>query len=318
MGSRREGRAKKATAMFKGYMARLVFRACLFAVTLAAFVWDRASLDIGTRFGLADGFGLVDFVFCALLADIITKFFPNAKIAMGSLKQYGRYRKTPVSSAHAASAHAARAHVEESSEISPELRRVIRRDRLKEILPVTAFWIVGNAAVFTVLALTGLLSGPVLVLWTVAYALIDMVCVVLWCPLQVIFMKNRCCTTCQIFNWDAIMTVTPLLAAPCLFSGILVALAAVVMVRWEVAFALHPERFDERANAALSCRNCFDKLCQVRPPLLAGAGSRPLQGSPSKIGRCCTDAARNAAQETIDSLSRQLHDDALVPKGNKG
>ncbi len=94
-----------------------------------------------------------------------------------------------------------------------------------------------------------------------------MICVVLWCPLQLVLMRNRCCTTCQIFNWDGIMTVTPLLAIGCWFSWLLIALSLFVLLRWEFAFTRHPERFDERTNASLQCANCRDKLCYLRKPL---------------------------------------------------
>ena len=52
-------------------------------------------------------------------------------------------------------------------------------------------------------------------------------------------------------------------------------LALVVLLRWEIAVALHPERFDERTNASLRCANCTDKLCYLRAPLRKeGRGTR--------------------------------------------
>ena len=63
------------------------------------------------------------------------------------------------------------------------------------------------------------------------------------------------------------MTVTPLLPVFCWFSELLIIGALVVIVRWELAFVRHPERFDERTNASLQCANCRDKLCYLRKPL---------------------------------------------------
>lgn len=149
---------------------------------------------------------------------------------------------------------------------SERLRASIRALRLKEVLPVAFFWIVFNVALGLLFDRFQILNQRVILLWSLFYFVFDMVSVVLWCPLQLVLMRNRCCTTCQIFNWDGIMTVTPLLLAPCVFSFLLILGAVVVLVRWELAFVRHPERFDERTNALLSCANCQDKLCYLRKP----------------------------------------------------
>lgn len=155
---------------------------------------------------------------------------------------------------------------EEDLTASERLRASIRLRRLREVTPVAVFWVVFNVAVGLLLERFRLLGQRVILLWSLFYFVFDMVSVVLWCPLQLVLMRNRCCTTCQIFNWDGIMTVTPLLLAPCAFSWLLVLGALVVLTRWELAFARHPERFDERTNASLSCANCRDRLCYLRKP----------------------------------------------------
>lgn len=147
------------------------------------------------------------------------------------------------------------------------MRSSIRRRRVREIVPVIVFWVLFNALIACILYMNGLLIPTICLVWCLFYFVSDMICVVAWCPFQVLLMRNRCCTTCQIFNWDAIMAVTPLLFAPCAFSFVLIALALVILARWEVAFLRNPERFDERTNAALSCANCTDKLCYLRRPL---------------------------------------------------
>ena len=65
---------------------------------------------------------------------------------------------------------------------SQELRQAIRARRYREILPVG------------VLSHLGWLTEQTLILWVVFYYLFDMICMVLWCPLQLAFMHNRCCT----------------------------------------------------------------------------------------------------------------------------
>ena len=156
---------------------------------------------------------------------------------------------------------------EEDLTATDRLRKSIRRRRMREIVPVIVFWVVFNAAIGLLLDRFGLFNQRTAFLWTLFYFVFDMISVVLWCPLQLVLMRNRCCTTCQIFNWDGPMTVTPLLGIPCWFSWLLIAQALVVLLRWELAFARHPERFDERTNASLLCANCKDKLCYLRKPL---------------------------------------------------
>ncbi len=161
---------------------------------------------------------------------------------------------------------------EEQLTASEEARNQIRRDRYREIVPTALFWVVFNVLIVGVLAYAGWLNERTVVVWMLFYFLFDMICVVLWCPIQLVLMRNRCCTTCQIFNWDAIMAVTPLLLIAgdlqaAWFTWPLLLLAFVVLLRWELAFARHPERFDERTNASLACANCKDKLCYVREPL---------------------------------------------------
>ena len=39
---------------------------------------------------------------------------------------------------------------------------------------------------------------------SVFFYVCDLICVLVWCPFRLI-MKNKCCTTCRIFNWDHLM-----------------------------------------------------------------------------------------------------------------
>ena len=88
--------------------------------------------------------------------------------------------------------------------------------------------------------------------------------VLFWCPFRAWFMKNRCCTTCRIFNWDHMMMFSPIVFIPGVFTWTLCAAALVVFFVWEITFSLHPERFWEGTNDALKCANCTDRLCGER------------------------------------------------------
>lgn len=337
-------RGLKPTRLFVSYTVQMIFRLLLFMAGVAAFVWAPAQLSISESFGIAGGFNLIDLVFLAIVADMLTKFFPNAKISMGSLKQYGEFHvptarmfkggregikeyvremivqgriakeripeqlpaqiRTAWAETYSGTRDSLRVLLrsidflriipfkEEQLTADEETLNVIRRDRFREIMPVAVFWIVANLAVAFVLAYFNVFNEGSLMVWTLFYFLFDMVCVVLWCPIQLLLMRNRCCTTCQIFNWDAFMAVTPLVflvadLQTAWFAWPLLLLSLVVLVRWELAFARHPERFDERTNASLLCANCKDKLCFVREPLakrladlpsLAKRAAEPFEG----------------------------------------
>ena len=339
-------RQQPPTRMFMRYVLNLAFRLVLFVAVLVMFIRSPEALDVNARFGPAEGFNLVDFIFIALVIDFVSKLFQRAKISMGSLKQYRRYHiptantytgGRPALFAHLRelyaehdnnvraaavaqleSARAAAGQAVESTRTAlgetftalnetretfaaqtrrllnnvdflnvlnfdeadlrvPESQQItLRMDRAREIMPAMLFWIGLNAVLALVLGLTGNLTPQVVVLWSMFYFLSDMICVVFWCPIQLLLMHNRCCTTCQIFNWDAIMVATPLFFVGGWFGWPLVALALVVLFRWELAALRHPERFDERTNARLRCVNCIDKLCYLRPPLEPRVPLAPL------------------------------------------
>lgn len=171
---------------------------------------------------------------------------------------------------------------DEDLDVSQDIRSQFRKRRLREIAGVLVFWIVFNAAVAMALYIFGVFDDAAFVVWSCGYFVFDMVCVVLWCPLQLLFMHNRCCTTCQIFNWDGIMAVTPLFFIPSWYSLVLIFIALIILFRWEIAAFVYPERFFEETNASLSCASCKDKLCRLREPILepfAPTSKRPWEKS---------------------------------------
>lgn len=105
-----------------------------------------------------------------------------------------------------------------------------------------------------------ILSAPHLFLISVVFYVCDLICVLIWCPFRLI-MKNRCCTTCRIFNWDHLMMFTPMLFVNSFFSVSLLSMAFAVWVLWELCVMMYPERFWEQTNVALQCSQCTDKLC---------------------------------------------------------
>ena len=95
---------------------------------------------------------------------------------------------------------------------------------------------------------------------SVFFYVCDLICVLIWCPFRLI-MKNKCCTTCRIFNWDHLMMFSPLIFCKGFFSISLVVMSILAWLIWELCILLYPERFSEITNVALRCSNCTDKLC---------------------------------------------------------
>ena len=84
----------------------------------------------------------------------------------------------------------------------------------------------------------------------------DLVCLLIWCPFRDIFMKNRCCTQCRIYNWDTWMLVLPLAVTGGFYGLSLFGMALVVTGLWEWNYHRYPERFYPQTNRNLQCGAC--------------------------------------------------------------
>ena len=115
-------------------------------------------------------------------------------------------------------------------------------------------------AVIGILYYNGIISKQGLFMISVAFYACDLICVLIWCPFRLI-MRNRCCTTCRIFNWDHLMMFSPLIFIGGFYAISLLIPAVLAWLVWELCVMLYPERFWDRTNAALKCSECTDKLC---------------------------------------------------------
>ena len=111
-----------------------------------------------------------------------------------------------------------------------------------------------------VLYYTNIIDKRWLFMLSVFFYVCDLICVLIWCPFRVI-MKNKCCTTCRIFNWDHLMMFLPMIFVGGFFAVSLVILAFLAWMIWELCVMLYPERFWEMTNLSLKCCECTDKLC---------------------------------------------------------
>ncbi len=95
---------------------------------------------------------------------------------------------------------------------------------------------------------------------SVLFYVCDLICVLIWCPFRLI-MRNRCCTTCRIFNWDHLMMFSPIIFMGGFYAVSLFVMAFFTWLVWEFCVLIYPERFWYKSNNALKCSECTDKLC---------------------------------------------------------
>ena len=225
----------------KQYMIRLVFRCLILLGVFALYIVDFASHDILSGFSFFRSFSLLHLLWGTWMIDMLSQLMPAKDIALGSHKVF-------------------------LSRFKPVLER-ISKDAVKRYIKTTTqsaykvmlLWAVLIAAL-GILHHLQILADAHLFLISVLFYVCDLICVLIWCPFRLI-MKNKCCTTCRIFNWDHLMMFTPMLFVEGFFSISLIVMSAVVWCAWELCVLLYPERFWEKSNAALKCSECTDKLC---------------------------------------------------------
>ena len=232
---------KKITAVSVLHYIRLVYRSVLF---LLLAIWYlsfrlRAGADITWRIEQMPVILAVTWV--VYVVEMVMRFFPSRFESPGCQKQFARnYIKSG------------------NTEIVPH-------DNNSTVL-IALIWIVFNG-LFGGLHMLGILDDGIMILLCAAYSVCDMICILFFCPFQTWFMKNKCCSVCRIYNWDYAMMFTPLFFIRKSYTWSLLALSVALLIRWEITFFKHPERFSERTNEYLRCQNCTEKLCAHKKQL---------------------------------------------------
>lgn len=230
----------------KVYQSRLIFRAAILAISVALLFLAPEQYDILSGFSCFDRFSFFHVMWFFWMFDMITQLVPSHRFwPLGSkkfLKAFFQPLKDMLNT---------RAMIE-----------YLKKSR-RDALLVGGVWIALTAAI-AIAYFTGTVNRRLLLLCTVVFYVCDIICVLYWCPFRVWFMKNRCCTTCRIFNWDHLMMFTPLLFIPGVYTWSLCLMSITVFLVWEISFAHHPERFWDGSNTALTCSNCTDRLCGER------------------------------------------------------
>lgn len=238
--------AKKETkglsVMLRKYRLRLAFRVLTAVATVWVLLSDRTAFQVLTGWGFWQKLSPLHLLWIIWMGDMVLQLIPTRQVmALGSQKQFGCWYRP--------------AGGWREEELAAYIRRSDRGAN-----KVLVSW-VAVTIILGVLRSTEVFGPEELLLTSVFFYVCDLICVVVWCPFRTFLMKNRCCTTCRIFNWDHMMMFVPFLFVPGFYGWTLLGLAVVVVVVWEVLWRRHPERFWEGSNQALRCANCTDRLC---------------------------------------------------------
>ena len=240
--SQNKYRRKTVSKTRKVYIARLVGRCIILFLCVLLFVNKSDELEILQGANFFRGFSVLHLLWGIWLVDMICQLIPIKKhISLGSQKVF-KERFKPI-----------------KDKINYQALRQYIISTTKSAYKVFILWSV-LIAVIGVFYYVGILTDAMLFMSSVLFYVCDLICVLLWCPFRLI-MKNRCCTTCRIFNWDHLMMFTPMIFVNGFYSYSLLLIAFVVWLVWELCFMMYPERFWEQTNAALRCSECTDKLC---------------------------------------------------------
>ena len=180
---------KSMSNIRKTYFARLVGRCIVFV--LCAFLWFQRpdEFEILWSMNFFQKFSPLHLLWGLWMLDMLYQIVPiKQKIALGSQKLF-RQRFKPV-----------------RDKINLNALRQYIVSTTKSAYKVMLLWIALGACI-GLLYFTDLLSRKDLFMITVVFYVCDLICVLIWCPFR-LMMKNKCCTTCRIFNWDHLMIYT--------------------------------------------------------------------------------------------------------------
>ena len=226
----------------KRYFVRLVCRIVIFVICFVLCLTRPEDFTVLNGMQFFRRFSPLHLLWFIWMLDMIQQVIPvKNKLPLGSMKLFAN-RFRPI-----------------RDKINHTALREYARSTTIAAYKVMLLWL-ALLAVIAALYYTGLIGKPALFLISVAFYVCDLICVLIWCPFRLI-MKNRCCTTCRIFNWDHLMMFSPIVFMGGFFAISLFAMSLVAWIVWELCVLIYPERFWERSNAALKCSECTDKLC---------------------------------------------------------
>ena len=162
--------SKKISKISALHIVKLILRSLLFITVLVFYILDRTDVLKYNELLLA-------VVWIFFVVEMLLRFFPSKLESMGCQKQFERNYE-PIGEG-----------------IKPT------NQPWWATALVALLWLALNA-VFGVLYYTDIIDAGILILIAILYSVCDIICILFFCPFQTWIMKNRCCATCRIYNWD--------------------------------------------------------------------------------------------------------------------
>ncbi len=241
----------KSNKMFLIYMFRLAVRVLIFIACIYGYIFHREVFVSALTNEFFSTFTPIHVLWLILMGGMILHLLPKIKMTMSGVKS------RPYSYREA-----------EGGYDRLQLFEYVNAMNIRA-WKVLLLWVCFNA-IFGILYLAGVMGAVELVMLSLFYYTCDLICMLIFCPFQKYIMGNRCCVNCRIFDWGHMMMYTPMLFIPSFFSWSLLFTSLIVMLRWELVYAMHPERFWRGSNATIRCENCNDKTCRIKKPLVTG------------------------------------------------
>ena len=178
--------SKKISKISALHIVKLILRSLLFLTVLVFYILDRTEVLKYNELLLAA-------VWIFFVVEMLFRFFPSKVESMGCQKQFAR-------------------------NYEPRGEGIIPKNQSWRTTALVALiWLLLNG-IIGALYYTHIIDQGILVLIAIFYSVCDIICILFFCPFQTWIMKNRCCASCRIYNWDFAMMMTPLVFVPSLYT----------------------------------------------------------------------------------------------------
>ncbi|MCL1878726.1 MAG: hypothetical protein FWF80_07700 [Defluviitaleaceae bacterium] len=217
--------------------AKLVFRLGLLVVAVALNFIAPEVLDFRLIFQMGIESAFLWAIWLMIFVMMLFRIIPNKLTTVGARKHF------------------------RSSYLEVHNPKAANPDMHKGAVKSALSWFGITAGIVLIFWGLGLLTPGVVVVLTIIYSLCDSFFVMFKCPFRLLYLNNRCCADCRIYNWDNMMMCAPLIVFPSVFSTSLFLLALAIIVLWEIRLIKNPRFFSREFNANLRCENCGEKKC---------------------------------------------------------
>lgn len=242
------------TDMLNRYIVKFIFRLSVFIGVFIFYITNKQTMYELMNQSIWMGITPLHVLWLAFMGIMLLHIFPTEKLTM-ALRKSEREN-----------------YIEYKDYQELDLLKFVQEQNIRA-WKVMLIWLSFNA-VFGLLYLLKIIDNADLLMLTVFYFLSDYICILFFCPFQTFLMKNKCCINCRIYDWGHFMMFTPMLFIKNFFSWSLFFTSIVVLIRWEVVYAKHPERFWSGSNTTLQCANCKDKTCQIKKKVAGITGRK--------------------------------------------